>query len=113
MDAYIVEVEAAFRRRWPQGHASFFGHIADGNLHLLLAPRTPAPEPGAQSAIEELVYRPLARIRGSVSAEHGIGLEKKPYLGISRTPEEIALMRLLKRTLDPHGVLNPGKIVDA
>lgn len=111
MDRYIAEVHAAFRERWPDGHASFFGHIADGNLHLLLAPRAP-PDPGAARAIEELVYRPLARVRGSVSAEHGIGLEKKPYLGISRTPEEIALMRLLKRTLDPRGVLNPGKVVD-
>ena len=52
-------------------------------------------------------------MRGSISAEHGIGLEKKPYLPISRTPEEIALMRLLKRTLDPLGILNPGKVVDA
>lgn len=112
MDAYIAEVHAAFRSRWPGGHASFFGHIADGNLHLLLAPRVAPPDPGARQAIEELVYRPLARIRGSISAEHGIGLEKKPYLGISRTPEEIALMQLLKRTLDPHGVLNPGKVVD-
>jgi FAD/FMN-containing dehydrogenase len=59
------------------------------------------------------VYEPLAGIQGSVSAEHGVGLEKKPYLGISRTPEEIELMRTVKKALDPNGILNPGKIFDA
>ena len=47
-----------------------------------------------------------------MSAEHGIGLEKKSYLLISRTPEEVALMRTLKQALDPKGILNPGKIFD-
>ncbi len=113
MDSYVAQVEAAFRRRWPGGHCSVFGHIADGNLHLLLAPRAGTGEPDARREVEEMVYRPLARVRGAVSAEHGIGLEKKPWLGISRTPEEIALMRSLKRCVDPHGILNPGKVVDA
>jgi FAD/FMN-containing dehydrogenase len=48
---------------------------------------------------------------GSISAEHGIGLLKKPYLGFSRSPEELALMRAMKAALDPHGILNPGKIL--
>jgi FAD/FMN-containing dehydrogenase len=47
-----------------------------------------------------------------VSAEHGIGLEKKPYLDISRSPVEIEVMRMVKRALDPKGLLNPGKIFD-
>ena len=54
---------------------------------------------------------PLQNIGGSVSAEHGIGLEKRDYLALSRGPEEIALMRLLKKTLDPKGILNPGKVL--
>jgi FAD/FMN-containing dehydrogenase len=112
MDGYAAEVEAAFRRRWPGGHCSIFGHVADGNLHVILAPRAERADPDARREAEEIVYRPLARVRGAISAEHGIGLEKKRYLGISRTPEEIALMQLLKRTLDPRGVLNPGKVVD-
>ena len=49
---------------------------------------------------------------GSISAEHGIGLLKKPYLGYTRTPEEIAVMKGIKRVLDPNGTLNPGKVVD-
>ena len=58
------------------------------------------------------VYQPLSEIAGSVSAEHGVGLEKKPYLGISRSDTEIGLMRTLKKALDPKGILNPGKIFD-
>ncbi len=112
MAAYTAGVERDFRGRWPSGHASIFGHVADGNLHVILAPVDGGAGPDARKQADEMVYRPLAGIRGSISAEHGIGLEKKPYLGISRTPEEIALMKLLKRTLDPLGVLNPGKVVD-
>jgi FAD/FMN-containing dehydrogenase len=112
MEPYTEEVERVFRRRWPDGHCSIFGHIADGNLHVILAPQSAREEPDARQEAEDLVYQPLARIRGSVSAEHGIGIEKKPYLPISRTADEIALMQLMKRTLDPHGILNPGKVVD-
>ena len=60
--------------------------------------------------IEESVYGPLQLIGGSVSAEHGIGLEKKPYLHLSRTNEEIDFMKSLKKTFDPNGILNPGLI---
>jgi FAD/FMN-containing dehydrogenase len=49
---------------------------------------------------------------GSISAEHGIGLLKKDYLGYSRSPEELAVLRLLKRTLDPQNLLNPGKVIE-
>jgi FAD/FMN-containing dehydrogenase len=64
----------------------------------------------ARPKIEAAVYGGLESFRGSVSAEHGIGLEKKPWLSISRTDAEIALMRTLKAALDPKGILNPGKI---
>ncbi len=61
--------------------------------------------------IEPIVYGALADFRGSVSAEHGIGLEKKPYLSVSRSEPELALMRTLKQALDPKNLLNPGKIL--
>ena len=57
-----------------------------------------------------MVYRPLAVIGGSGSAEPGIGLEKRAYLPLSRTPEEISTMRRIKQALDPKGILNPGKV---
>jgi len=50
---------------------------------------------------------------GSISAEHGVGLLKKPYLGYSRSEEEMSVMRAVKRALDPNGILNPGKVIDA
>ena len=62
--------------------------------------------------MEECVYEPLRAIKGSVSAEHGIGLEKKSYLNISKTEEEIRLMKKLKKSLDPNNILNPGKVFD-
>ena len=66
----------------------------------------------APDEVKQAVYEPLAAIGGSISAEHGIGLDKKKYLRLSRNEQEIALMRRLKRALDPNGILNPGKIFD-
>jgi len=64
------------------------------------------------AACDEIVYRPLAKIHGAVSAEHGIGLEKKAWLSVSRSAPEIELMRTLKRALDPKNLLNRGKVID-
>jgi FAD/FMN-containing dehydrogenase len=64
----------------------------------------------AELDIENVVYGVVALRRGSISAEHGIGLLKKDFLHLSRSPEEIALMRSIKKAMDPNGILNPGKI---
>jgi FAD/FMN-containing dehydrogenase len=61
--------------------------------------------------VETIVYQPLASLGGSISAEHGIGLLKRDYLGYSRNQEEIKLMRMLKNMLDPKNLLNPGKVI--
>ena len=82
--------------------------MGDGNLHLVVA--VGDAEPATRQRVEEAVYGPLQAIGGSVSAEHGIGLEKKPWLHLSRSREEIDTMRRLKASLDPHGILNPGKV---
>jgi FAD/FMN-containing dehydrogenase len=85
-----------------------YGHLGDGNLHVnFWAPGLRAEDADRAAAI---VYSPLQAVGGSISAEHGIGLEKREHLALVRTPAEIAAMRLLKRTLDPHGILNPGKV---
>ena len=57
------------------------------------------------------MYEPLAARGGSVSAEHGIGTEKQPWLALCRSPAELALMRTLKQSLDPQGILNPGRVL--
>jgi FAD/FMN-containing dehydrogenase len=87
-----------------------FGHLGDGNLHIAV-PVQAEDYLRLRPTIEQQVYAPLAAFQGSVSAEHGIGLEKKSYLHISRSEPEMALMRSLKTALDPQGILNPGKIL--
>ncbi|MGH8148636.1 MAG: FAD-binding oxidoreductase [Steroidobacteraceae bacterium] len=123
MADYLARLRADAAARFPRGGTFAFGHIADGNLHVIVAPGMPraagahgngpqrAAAEAARSAAERIVYEPLAAIGGSIAAEHGIGLERKSYLGLSRTPEEIATMRALKAALDPQGILNPGKIL--
>ena len=86
-----------------------FGHIADGNLHIFVRP---SDKDEYREAADRIVYESLQGLGGSISAEHGIGIEKRQWLGASRSPAEITLMRSLKRTLDPKNILNPGKILD-
>jgi len=87
-----------------------FGHVADGNMHLIVGKQNDSTKLTQQ--INEIVYQPLAAVKGSVSAEHGIGLDKKPYLHLSRTQDEIHIMKGLKQLFDPKNILNPGRIVD-
>ena len=86
-----------------------FGHLGDGNLHVIVQVQ-PLEYLAVRPKIEAIVYRSLGALGGSISAEHGIGLEKKPYLSVCRSESEMALMRALKTALDPDGILNPGKI---
>jgi len=111
MEVYVREVQESLRSRWPKATLMVFGHLGDGNLHLIPGVGDGSGE--ARHAVENIIYGALRKCGGSVSAEHGIGLEKRDYLAWSRNPEEIALMRTLKRALDPHNILNPGKIFAA
>lgn len=83
-----------------------YGHIGDNNLHW----NTTRLDAAGDAAVDAAIYDPLAALSGSVSAEHGIGLEKRGKLGLSRSVAEIGAMRLVKRALDPENRLNPGKI---
>lgn len=91
-------------------HVFGFGHIADGNLHFIVGKENDSDN--LRLTINEVVYSPLKELHGSVSAEHGIGVHKKAYLKLSRSEEEINLMKKLKLSLDPHKILNPGKVLD-
>jgi FAD/FMN-containing dehydrogenase len=109
MEGYVGQVRAELRARWPQARAFVFGHMGDGNLHIVISPDgLPAD---ARGALERIVYAPLESAGGAISAEHGIGLEKKAWLPVSRSAAEIALMRTLKQAMDPKGILNPGRVI--
>lgn len=111
MESYIAEVRAGLAAQWPDHSLMVFGHLGDGNLHVIPG-SLPDHTPATRKAVEQVVYSALRKRGGSVSAEHGIGLEKRPYLGWSRSAEEVALMRLLKTALDPKNILNPGKVLE-
>lgn len=104
---FAAAIQAAFDARWPGHHTLFFGHVGDGNLHVSTDGATVG---GACEAVEAELYRVVGAFHGSVSAEHGIGLHKKPFLALSRTPQELAAMRAIKAALDPLGLMNPGKV---
>jgi FAD/FMN-containing dehydrogenase len=110
MPGYLDVVRRGLAECVPGARTYVFGHVADGNLHIAIA--AGEAHQATFEAVERCVYEPLRAISGSISAEHGIGLERKAYLGISRSPAEIATMRALKAALDPRGILNPGKVFD-
>ncbi|RNC54857.1 actin interacting protein-like protein [Trypanosoma cruzi] len=89
-----------------------YGHFGDGNIHLNVVDRTRKHSDALDAVLFPAVYEFCAAHSGSISAEHGVGVQKKAYLGFSRKPEVIALMRTLKRTMDPNGILNPYKVID-
>ncbi len=116
MPAFLAETQALITGAYPQFDVVWFGHIGDGNLHINVL------KPDATSDAEfltqcehvtKLLAEVLHRFDGSISAEHGIGLVKKAYLGSTRGVAEIALMRGVKQVFDPNGLMNPGKLFDA
>jgi FAD/FMN-containing dehydrogenase len=110
MESYVAEIRAALTERWPAMTLMVFGHLGDGNLHLIPGVGDGSDE--ARQAVSAIIYGALRSRGGSISAEHGIGLEKRAYLSWSRNPAELALMRAIKMALDPRGILNPGKILE-
>ena len=104
MEAYVNDVEQELKQQFTEARLVSFGHLGDGNIHLGIGPARD------KHAVETIVYERLARVNGSISAEHGIGLEKREFLPHSRSAPEIELMKTLKKALDPKNLLNPGKI---
>jgi FAD/FMN-containing dehydrogenase len=115
MPAFLRDTQALLNREYPHFEVEWFGHIGDGNLHInILKPDAmPADVFVADcERVTKLLAQVLAQHGGSISAEHGIGLVKKPYLGSTRSAAEISMMRGIKAVLDPDGIMNPGKVFD-
>ncbi len=108
MQGFIDDCTAALIARFGPIETLWFGHVADSNIHICVRQTDHAPP---KKEVDALVYARVRAFGGSVSAEHGIGLLKKPYLGHSRTPAELGVMRRLKAALDPNAILNPGKVL--
>jgi len=112
---FLGEVGRLVSERYPDFEVLWYGHIGDGNVHLnILKPdEMPVEEFKTHcSGVSEGIFEIVRNYRGSVSAEHGVGLLKKPFLAYTRSKTEIALMQSVRRALDPRGVMNPGKIFD-
>ncbi|MFL5090746.1 MAG: FAD-binding oxidoreductase [Xanthobacteraceae bacterium] len=112
--AFIAEANAAVTELIPGARPLPFGHLGDGNIHY----NVNQPE-GAEKAaflarwddVNAVVFAVVAKFGGSISAEHGVGIMKRDLLPRVKDPVALDLMRTLKRTLDPKGILNPGKVL--
>lgn len=107
MNGFVEDARAALNERFSQQAHLFFGHLGDGNLHLLSGPYADAAD---LLKVEELIYAAVNDVQGCISAEHGIGVIKQPFLHYSRSAPELDLMGKLKALLDPAGILNVGRV---
>jgi FAD/FMN-containing dehydrogenase len=104
---FMGELDRRLKSAFPTLGTVYFGHVADSNLHVGVQ----AAQGEDEAGVKHVVYEVTREFKGSISAEHGIGTEKKKYLAYSRSDAELGVMRALKQTLDPKGILNPGKVL--
>jgi FAD/FMN-containing dehydrogenase len=109
MEAFVDHVKRRVDDEVPENLGlHIIGHLGDGNLHLTFG----LADDDEKTRVQDIVYRIVSEHAGSISAEHGIGMSKKPFLMYSRSPAEIEVMKSIKKALDPNSILNPGKIFD-
>ena len=106
LPAFAGMLPATIERAAPGARLILFGHLLDGNLHVNLI------GPGIDdSTADDAVLDLALELGGTVSAEHGIGVQKAGWLSRDRSAGDIAAMRAIKRALDPDGILNPGVLL--
>ena len=111
---FIEEATRAVHAFEPGARVVAFGHLGDGNIHFNVSQPVGVDKAkflARWDAMNAVVHAIVARIGGSFSAEHGVGRLKRELLARTKDPATLALMRKIKATLDPNGVMNPGKIL--
>lgn len=115
LGSFCESLEMFFLSHYPDWEICLFGHIGDGNLHInVMKPETLSKEEFLKKTkqVDSDLFTLVHKHHGSISAEHGIGLLKKAFLGFSRTPVEIEIFRGIKSVMDPTGIMNPGKVFE-
>jgi glycolate oxidase subunit GlcD len=110
---FMHELDVLLKTAYPTWEVVWFGHIGDGNLHInILRPTQMSKEDFVNECrkVDLLVFKTVEKFKGSISAEHGVGLSKKDFLNYTRSNAEIEIMKSIKKAFDPNGILNPGKI---
>lgn len=111
---FIARADAALRAAYPNVRIVTFGHMGDGNIHYNVSMPDAQNEPFIEQnegAVNKLVYQVVRELGGSISAEHGLGQLKRETIREYKDPLELELMRNIKQTLDPLGLMNPGKVL--
>lgn len=112
---FVEKLDQVLAGAYPTWTVVWFGHIGDGNLHInILRPEGMSKETFVNECqkVDTLVFQVTKDFSGSISAEHGVGLTKKPFLQFSRSESEITLLKQIKSIFDPKNLINPGKIID-
>jgi glycolate oxidase subunit GlcD len=112
---FMKELDQIILSSYPDWTVVWFGHIGDGNLHLnILRPDGMTKEAFVTECqkVDKKIFECIKKYEGSISAEHGVGLTKKPFLNYSRSKEEIEIFKSIKKIFDPGNIINPGKVFD-
>ncbi|UOF01280.1 FAD-binding oxidoreductase [Bdellovibrio reynosensis] len=111
---FMADLDKVLSTAYPTWEVVWFGHIGDGNLHInILRPEGMSKEEFVKECrkVDVMVFDTVKKYKGSISAEHGVGLTKKSFLTYTRSEAEIGLMKQIKAAFDPDNIMNPGKVI--
>ncbi len=112
---FVKELSEIMKTSYPHWEVVWFGHIGDGNLHLnILRPEGLSKDEFVKQcqSIDPTLFKLIQKFKGAISAEHGVGLTKKPFLGYSKSPLELEWLKTMKNHFDPNNIMNSGKVID-
>jgi FAD/FMN-containing dehydrogenase len=111
--SFIRELNSSLSNTYPHYRIMIFGHVGDGNLHVNILKPDGISDDEFWKNCEEAdtaVFSVVKKFKGSIAAEHGVGMLKRPFLQYSRSDSEISLMKGIKAAFDPDWIMNPGKV---